>query len=88
MSETVDCLTQLEDAIRAAVEAGCPLAKRVLGPEDLPVKDSYLPAVVVVPGDKPPKTLGGEEGGERLLQRRVQVDVLVVLNAGLRDLSC
>lgn len=85
MSEPDDCLTQLEDAIRAAVEAGCPLVKRVLGPEDLPVKDGHLPAVVIDLGDEIPTTLGVEEGGERVQQRRLQVDVLVVLDTALRD---
>ncbi len=52
----------------------------MLGPED-------LPAVIIDFGDEPPDTLGGKEGGERLLWRRVQVDVLVVLDAEHRELS-
>ncbi|GJD97478.1 hypothetical protein [Methylobacterium iners] len=87
MSEDVDCLTQLEDAVRAALEANATLAKRVLGPEQFPVKAAHLPALAVDIGDESAPTYLGNEGGDRLIERTVQVDVLVILDAGIADFS-
>lgn len=85
----VDCLTQLEQAVRACLEAGVPLAKRVLGPEDVgadrPIMAKWLSCLIVDIGDLDPSYLGAEENGDRQLQERWQVDVMCVSDTGEKD---
>ncbi len=88
MSETADCLTQLEDAIVAHLEARLGGGvKRVLTAEDVgpdrPIPQRFLPAVVIGLGAESPGQPGPDEGGQdRLIPVTVQIDAMVATDAG------
>ncbi|KQO49753.1 hypothetical protein [Methylobacterium sp. Leaf85] len=80
-----DALTQIEDAFRARIKAAVPGLKRVLTPEELPVKDAHLPAAVVGLGNELIHDYLVGEPGDRIIERHQQVDVIVVLDEGRED---
>lgn len=80
-----DALTQIETAFRDRLKAVVTEAASVLGPEDLPVRERDLPALLVDMGaERAPDYLGGEMG-ERTVRRFLQVDVLVACDAAAKE---
>lgn len=78
-----DALTIIEDAFRARIKAAVPEFKRVLGPEDFPIPEKYLPCCVIGIGAEDVREYHGSEPGERLIERHQKMDVLIVLDEGL-----
>lgn len=91
MSDDPDCLTAIDRAFRATLEAALVpgVVKRILGPEDVgpdrPLPFRFIPCVIVGIGDIDPTYVEAEAGGDRVLEERAQVDVMCVSDAGEGD---